>query len=143
MLFRSAAIDAAGKAALASFDSYMKRRAGAIGQKPVVLPKPTQLETRAATMIPRETPLVKESSYRGYSQVLSGVDSSVREKYPVTGRLNTHELSRLCNGVNSALDIKKLLDAQMTSGETNLQDIINYIGLLTEAGLVKVETGRR
>jgi hypothetical protein len=140
---QSAAIDAAGKATLASFESYMKRRAGAIGQKPVVLAKPTQLETRAATMIPRETPLVKESSYRGYSQVLSGVDSSVREKYPITGRLNTHELSRMCNGVNSALDIKKLLDAQMTSGETNLQDIINYIGLLSEAGLVEVRTGRR
>jgi hypothetical protein len=76
--------------------------------------------------------------------VLSGLDSSVREKYPMAGRgLNTHELSRMCNGRNSALDIKKLLDAQLRSGETNLQDIINYIGLLSEAGLVEVGTGKR
>ncbi|MBM3419906.1 MAG: M28 family peptidase [Bacteroidetes bacterium] len=138
---QNSAIDATGKAALASFESYMKRRAKAIGIQPVVLAKPTQLEIKAASMIPDETPLVKEQSYRGYSQVLSKVDNSVREKYPVTGRvLNTHELSRLCNGFNSALDIKKLLDAQMASGETNLQDIINYIGLLSEAGLVKIST---
>lgn len=136
-----AAIEATGKAALASFESYMKRRAKSLGVQPVVLSKPTPLELRAVAMVPAETPLVKEQGYRGYSQVISKIDPAVREKYPVTGRgLNTHELSRLCNGVNSALDIKKLLDAQMTSGEASLQDVVNYIGLLSEAGLVKIST---
>jgi aminopeptidase YwaD len=140
---QSAAIDATGKAALASFESYMKRRAMNIGVKPVIPAKATPLELRAAGMIPKETPLVKENSYRGYSQVIGRLDSSVREKYPVAGRgLNTHELSRLCDGKNSALDIKKLLDAQIYTGETSLQDIVNYIGLLTEAGLVTVSTKR-
>jgi hypothetical protein len=140
---QSAAVDATGKAALTSFESYMKRRAKTLGVQPVVLGKPTALETKAASMIPKETPLVKDSGYRGYSQVISRLDASVREKYPMAGRgLDTHELSRLCDGRNSALDIKKLLDAQMNGGETNLQDIVNYLGLLSEAGLVTIQTRR-
>jgi hypothetical protein len=121
----------------------MQRRAKTLGVQPVVLGKPTALETKAASMIPKETPLVKDSGYRGYSQVISRLDASVREKYPMAGRgLDTHELSRLCDGRNSALDIKKLLDAQMNGGETNLQDIVNYLGLLSEAGLVTIQTRR-
>jgi hypothetical protein len=52
--------------------------------------------------------------------------------------LDTQELGRLCNGKNSALDIKKLLDTQLRGGETNLQDVINYIYVLKEAGLVSL-----
>jgi hypothetical protein len=134
-------IEATGKAALASFESYMKRSARAEGIQAVVMGKPAPLEVKAAAMIPAETALVKENSYRGYSQVIARLDSSVREKYPLAGRgLDTQELGRLCNGRNSALDIKKLLDAQLRSGETSLQDVVNYIGLLTEAGLVTVST---
>jgi aminopeptidase YwaD len=140
---QSAAVDAAGKAALASFESYMKNRAKAIGIQPVVAVKATPAEIEASKLVAMETPLVKNSSYRGFSQVISRLDSKVREKYPVAGRgLDTHELSRLCDGKNSALDIKKLLDAQMAGGETNLQDIVNYIGLLKEAGLVTVTIKR-
>jgi hypothetical protein len=81
--------------------------------------------------------MVTENGYRGYSQVISELDPSVREKYPVRGRgLDTQEAGRLCNGSNSALDIKKLLDTQMKQGEVDLQDVINYIYTLKEAGLV-------
>jgi hypothetical protein len=72
-----------------------------------------------------------------HSQVISNIEPAVRSKYPVTGRgLDTQELGRLCNGRNSALDIKKLMDTQMKDGETDLQDIINYIYILKESGLV-------
>lgn len=140
---QSAVIDATGKAAIASFESYMKLRAKALGVQPAVLAKATSLEIKAAGMVPKETPLVKDNSYRGYSQIIGRLDSGVREKYPFAVRgLDTQELSRLCDGKNSVLDIKKLLDAQKYNGETNLQDIIHYIGMLTEAGLVTVSTIR-
>jgi hypothetical protein len=50
--------------------------------------------------------------------------------------MDTQELGRLCNGKNTALDIKKLLDTQLKQGENDLQDVINYIYVLKEAGLV-------
>ncbi len=138
-----AGIDAVGRATLSSFDSYMKRRAKDSGIHSVIIPKPTRLEQRAARMFPKETALVKHEGIRGYNAILERVPPEVSRKYPITGqKLNREELSRMCNGRNSALDIKKLLDAQMSAGETELQDIINYIGLLSEAGLVAI-TGER
>jgi hypothetical protein len=83
------------------------------------------------------TPLVTEKSYRGYTELLNNLDPGVREKYPVnSSEIDTQELGRLCNGKNSALDIKKMLDAQLKQGEIDLQDVINYIYTLKEAGLI-------
>lgn len=129
-------IDAIGKASLASFDSYAEMEAKALGIASLAF-KPTELEVKAKTIVPKMTSLVTENGYRGYSQVISKLAATVREKYPLKGRmLDTQEVGRLCNGKNNALDIKKLLDTQMRAGETDLQDVINYIFILKEAGLV-------
>jgi len=131
-----ASVDATGKATLAVFDSYAGTKALSLGIASTSF-KPTETETRAKTIVPKPTPLVTQNGYRGYSQIISKLDPSIREKYPIKGRfLDAQELCRLCNGRNSALDIKKLLDAQMKSGEVELQDVINYIYILKEAGLV-------
>ncbi|HOK26957.1 MAG TPA: M28 family peptidase [Bacteroidales bacterium] len=131
-----ASVDAAGKATLAIFDSYAGTKALSLGIASTSF-KPTETETRAKTIVPKPTPLVTQNGYRGYSQIISKLDPSIREKYPIKGRfLDAQELCRLCNGRNSALDIKKLLDAQMKSGEVELQDVLNYIYILKEAGLV-------
>jgi aminopeptidase YwaD len=131
-----ASIDAIGKGAVSSFDSYAEAKAKTIGAAAVAT-KPNETEVKAKTIIPKVTGLVADNGYRGYSQVISKLDPKVREKYPLKGRgLDTQELSRLCNGRNNALDIKKLLDTQMRAGETDLQDVINYIYILKEAGLV-------
>jgi len=131
-----ASIDAAGKAALTAFDSYAATKAKTSGITSLAF-KPTETEIKAKAIIPRPTPLVTQNGYRGYSQLISKLDPSVREKYPLKSRfLDAQELCRLCNGRNSALDIKKMLDAQMKTGEVELQDVINYIYLLKEAGLV-------
>jgi hypothetical protein len=130
-------VDAAGAAALTAFDSYTSYSAGKSGMaKPQI--KLTALETRASKIIPRATPLVTENGYRGYAAILTKLDPKVREKYPVkSAALDTQELGRLCNGKNSALDIKKLLDSQKR-WEAELQDVINYIFILREAGLVSL-----
>jgi aminopeptidase YwaD len=129
-------VDEIGKGAISTFDIYADARALKLGVNSITF-KPNDLETKAKTIIPKSAALVTENGYRGYSQVISNIEPAVRSKYPVTGRgLDTQELGRLCNGRNSALDIKKLMDTQMKDGETDLQDIINYIYILKESGLV-------
>jgi hypothetical protein len=138
LLKMTSSVDGEGKAALASFDSYAEVKARSLGSAGIAF-KQTGAESKAKTIIPRSTSLVTENGYRGQSQIISKLDPSVRNKYPITGRgLDTQELGRLCDGKNSALDIKKLLDAQMKNGETELQDVINYIYILKEAGLVNL-----
>ena len=129
-------INEIGKGALAEYDVFAEAKARSLGLKSITF-KPTDLEVKAKTIVPRQTSLVTENGYRGYSQVISNINPVVSQKYPVATRgLDTQELGRLCNGKNSALDIKKLLDAQLKTGETSLQDVINYIYILSEAGLV-------
>lgn len=134
----AASVDAAGKAALESFDSYAEVKARLLGVAGIAF-KQTELESKAKTIIPKSTSLVTDNGYRGYSQILTKLDQSVRAKYPIAGRgMDIQELGRLCDGKNSALDIKKLLDTQLKNGETDLQDVINYIYILKEAGLVNL-----
>lgn len=134
----TASVDAAGKASLAAFDSYAETKARLLGRASIAY-KPTETENKAKTIIPNPTPLITQNSYRGYSQIIMKLDPSIRAKYPLKGiNLDTQELGRLCNGKNSALDIKKLLDTQLKSGEVELQDVINYIHILKEAGLVTI-----
>ncbi len=59
-------------------------------------------------------------------------------KLPVDKAGDTAELSRLCNGKNSALDIKKALDAQAQGGTADLQHVMNYLEILKAAGLVEI-----
>jgi hypothetical protein len=131
-----ASADAIGKGAISTFEVYADTRARKLGIQSIAF-KPNELEVKARTIVPKSTQLVTENGYRGYSQPISKLDPAIRAKYPMAGRgLDTQELGRLCNGRNSALDIKKLLDTQLKGGETDLQDIINYIYILKEAGLV-------
>ena len=132
----TASIDASGKAIISTFDSYAEIKAKSLGLAGIVF-KPTELEIKARTVLPKMTALVTEKGYRSYAEALTKLDPAVREKYPIKGRgMDTQEVGRLCNGKNTALDIKKLLDTQLKQGETDLQDVINYIYILKEAGLV-------
>jgi hypothetical protein len=136
LLKLSASLDASGKALISVFDSYADIKAKTLGLQSIIF-KPTELEIKAKTILPKMTDLVTSKGYRGYSEFISRLDQSVRDKYPVKGRgMDTQEVGRLCNGKNSALDIKKLLDTQVRQGEVDLQDVINYIYVLKEAGLV-------
>jgi len=129
-------IDVTGKSVLSGFETYSGLKGKSMGITSVAY-KPTELETKAKSIIPAPTQVVTSKGYRGYSEIIDNIDASLRQKYPVSVRsTDTQELSRLCNGKNSALDIKKMLDAQMKGNEANLQDVINYINILKEAGLV-------
>lgn len=134
----TAAVDGSGKNALLGYDTFAEAKAKSLGL-PGVSIKPSKLEVGAAAIVPKPTALITANGYRGYTQIISKLSEEVRNRYPLgRGRMDTSEIGRLCNGKNSALDIKKLLDTQMTSGETDLQSVINYIHLLKEAGLVSL-----
>ncbi|HPF03726.1 MAG TPA: M28 family peptidase [Bacteroidales bacterium] len=134
----TASIDGSGKNALLGYDTFAEAKAKSLGLPDVSI-KPSKLEIGAAAIVPKPTALITANGYRGYTQIISQLSEEIRNRYPLgRGRMDTSEIGRLCNGKNSALDIKKLLDTQMTSGETDLQSVINYIHLLKEAGLVSL-----
>jgi hypothetical protein len=123
-------MDQAGAAQLAAVDAHMRTAAARLKVSPVVL-KPTDLEAAAAAMVPKPTPKVTSEGYQGYRQFLTGADLTKFRG------LDTTEMSRLVNGRHSLLEIRKLLEAQAPA-KADLQQIIDYAGVLAKAGLVEM-----
>lgn len=132
-------VEAFGAAALDALDAHGASVASALGAKPGPAPL-TELEKRAARLVPRPTAKVRENGYRGYQELLAAVPSAERAKYPVAGRdlavASTSELQLLVDGKRSALDIKKMLDAQYER-RSALQAVLNHLEVLKLAGLVE------
>jgi aminopeptidase YwaD len=133
------AVDGIGAAGLAALDAHRAAIAQKLGAKlgPVVL---TDLEKKAARIIPRPTAKVRQDGYREYQKFITAVPAAARAKYPVQGKdlviSNQAELQLLINGRRSVLDIKKMLDAQNERRST-LQAILNQLEILKLAGLVE------
>jgi hypothetical protein len=124
-------IEQAGAAQLAAVDTHMKAVAARLNMAPVVL-KPTDLELKAAAIVPRQTPKVTANGYQGYRDALP--PSAELAKFR---GLDTTELSQLVNGRQNLLDMKKLLEAQAPA-KADLQLIIDYTNVLAKAGLVEI-----
>jgi hypothetical protein len=133
------ALDAAGAADLAALEAHRLAVAGRLGIKPVPI-VPTELEKRAAKIVPRPTAKVKADGYRGYQKLLQAVPQAERAKFPLAGKglvlASQPELQLLVNGKHSAVDILKMLDAQNERRST-LQAVLNYLEILKMAGLVE------
>jgi len=130
-------IDQVGASQLTALETHMKAVARRLNVPPVVL-QATELEQKASKVIPKPTPKVTANGYQGYRDFLTQVPQEVRAALPVTKVGDTLELSRLCNGKNSALDIKKALDAQSPGAPADLQHVLNYLEILKAAGLVEL-----
>jgi aminopeptidase YwaD len=133
------AIDAAGAADLAALEAHRTAVAAKLGVKALPLAA-TDLEKKAAKIVPRPTAKVRQDGYRGYQKLLTAVPAEARAKFPVAGKgfvvANPQELQLLVNGKHSALDILKMLDAQQERRST-LQGVLNYLEILKLAGLVE------
>jgi hypothetical protein len=133
------AVDGVGAAGLAALDAHRAAVAQKLGVKlmPIVL---TDLEKRAAKLVPRPTAKVRQDGYREYQKYITAVPAAERAKYPVQGKdlviSSPAELQLLINGRHSALDIKKMLDAQNERRST-LQAVLNQLEILKLAGLVE------
>ena len=81
---------------------------------------------------------VRQAGYREYQKSLMAIPAAERLKFPVAGKglslANTGEMQLLINGKHSALDIRKMLDAQNERRST-LQAVLNYLEILKLAGL--------
>ncbi len=133
------AVDGAGAAGFAALDARRTAVAAKLGVKPSPL-VPSELEKRAAKIVPRPTAKVRAEGYRGYQKHLQAVPQTERAKFPLAGKdlvlADQGELQLLIDGQHSALDIKKMLDAQNERRST-LQAILNYLEILKLAGLVE------
>lgn len=133
------AVDGVGAAGLGAFGAHHAAVAQKLGTKPLPFVL-TALEKKAAKVIPRTTAKVRQDGYREYQKYITAVPSAERAKYPVQGKdlviSNPGELQLLVNGRHSALDIKKMLDAQGEKRST-LQAVLNQLEILKLAGLVE------
>ncbi|HSK08954.1 MAG TPA: M28 family peptidase [Vicinamibacterales bacterium] len=127
-------VEQVAAAHLATLEAQMRAAATRLGTAPVAL-KPTDLEAKASAVVPRPTAKVTANGYQGWREVLNQVPQDQRAKFPA-GRLDVAELQRLVNGRHSALDIKKMLDAQ-AQAPADLQQVLNYLEVLALAGLVE------
>lgn len=119
-----------------ALESQMKVTASLVGVKPVEL-SVTPEEKKAASLIPRPTAKIREKGYRGYRAPIDEASKTSAKQGSVAaaGQAAT-EIQLLCNGKNSALDMKKLLDAEFQR-PTELEGIVAYLEILKQAGLVE------
>jgi aminopeptidase YwaD len=128
-------VDQLAASSLATLEAHMGATARRLNVGPAAV-QLTDLEVKAAKVVPRPTAKVTAGGYQGYRQFLDAVPQEQRAKFPVGRDLDTAELQRLVNGRNSALDIKRMLDAQSES-RADLQGVLNYLEVLSMAGLIE------
>ena len=135
----SKAVDGVGSAGIAALEAHRAVAARKLGVKPPP-PAASELEKKAAKIVPRPTAKVREAGYRGYQRLITAVPATDRAKFPVAGQgltlANPSELQMLVNGRHSALDIQKMLDAQHER-RSSLQAVLNHLEILKIAGLVE------
>ena len=126
------------QAGLKTLEANMRMTATLLGAQPVVL-KLTDIEKKAAAVIPKPTPKIKENSYQGYQPLIQEAMRKPGQTGPAAPDRSimrvTSEIQLLCDGRTSALDIKKLLDTEYRQ-ETGLEAILGHLEILKKAGLV-------
>jgi hypothetical protein len=128
-------VSAKEKAEVKAFEAQLRFLAAERGLK-LVEPKPIPVEVRAAGLVPKPLPKVKEGGYQGYQAAIQEVLKQAAAAPSGRPALrNASEIQLLCDGRNSALDIKKALDTQFRE-ETPLEGILGYLEVLKKAGLV-------
>ncbi len=130
-----AAVSGLEEASLKTLESQMRITASLVGVKPIEL-DPTAEEKKAAGIIPRPTAKIREKGYRGYRTAIDEATKALKSSTPSIAGAAAAEIQLLCNGKNSALDMKEMLDTQMQR-PTELEGIVGYLEILKKAGLVE------
>ncbi|MCK7499764.1 MAG: hypothetical protein MZW92_62195 [Comamonadaceae bacterium] len=128
------AVDGAGAADLAALDAHRPAVAGKLGVKPAAV-RPHGAREEAAQIVPRPTAKVRARTATATTRSSSRpCPAAERAKFPLRRRRTWSwparpEMQLLVNGKHSALDIKKMLDAQHERRST-LQAVLNYLEIL-------------
>jgi hypothetical protein len=136
----SKSLEKVKEADLLLLDQQTKILAAKFGIKKVEFPL-SDIEKKAKSIVPKPTALVKEGGYGGYQSALPKQNGMFpggpgRRDPNAKEVADRSEMQRLCDGKNSLLDIKKLLDTQ-NQRESDLQAIIDYAEVLKTAKLVE------
>ena len=130
------AIDEIGNSILKSFEFYAASKAASLG-----LGKPvhnlTIKEKEATKIHPLVTAKFLDSGY-GSARSIMREAGDLREKYPVEGYADINEILRLSDGSLNAYEIKIMLDAQLKSGTTSLDAVVNTLKILDELSYIKI-----
>ena len=129
-------VDEIGKAALSSYELYMKSAAARLGADQAVN-RTGDIVKKAAKTVPLKTSAVRDGGY-GLNRQISENIQKYSDRYPVKGRQDVAEILRLCNGNNNVNQIKALIDTQRLTGESDLESVYNIIMVLSETGLVEL-----
>ena len=123
-------IEAVGNSHLAALRTHMEAVAGKLGVGPVRVTL-SEMERRAAKIIPKRTPLARELGYGEDEAYIDQVPKEQKDRYPYgrDGIASTSELQCLIDGKRSVLDIKNMLDVQYER-KSNLESVMNYIQVL-------------
>jgi hypothetical protein len=130
-------VESLSAAHLSALDAHMRQRAAFWRVEPIKV-EWSELEQKAAKIVPRPTAKITANGYRGYSEFIDAVPDEKKKEFPYDRRSlgNTRELNLLINGKNSVLDIQHLLDAQAES-KSDLKAVFNYLEILKLAGLIE------
>ena len=129
-------INEIGNNILASYSFYAKQKAGILELGAPVY-ELNREEKEASRINPVPTEKFIEADY-GSGRIIMREAGDLLKKYPVNGMVDINELLRLCNQNYNAFEIKILLDAQMKSGETDLQSVVNTIMILAELAYLNI-----
>jgi len=121
---------------LRTLDAHMKATAERLGVSPAALTL-SGLEKKAAGTVPKPTAKIRENGYRGYQQFISRAMQEAGAQTPRRRLRAASEVQLLIDGVNSVLDIKKMVDTQFQQ-ETDLQAIFDHLEILKAAGLIEL-----
>jgi len=131
-----AAVTSQEQGDLRTFDENVKWTSQLLGIK-FSPAKPTDLEIKAAKIVPKPLPKIKEGGYEGYQAAIEAALKESGTAAPNRTQIrDPYEIQLLCDGRNDALTIKKMLDTQLRQ-EASLEAILSYLEILKKAGLIE------
>lgn len=129
-------INEIGKNILSSYSFYANQKARILGVGTPVY-ELSREEKEASRINPDLTEKFMQKGY-GAGRNIMTEGGTLAEKFPVNERVDINELLRLSKENYNAFEIKILMDAQMKTGKTSLQALVNTIKILTELGYLKI-----
>ena len=128
-------VSAMEQADLGVLSRNMRFVASGTGIKPGE-PTLSEVEAKASRIVPKPLSKIKEGGYQGYQAAIQEAAKPGEGASPGrSSARNTAEIQLLCDGRNSALDIKKMLDTQFRQ-ETPLEGVLGHLEILKKAGLI-------
>ncbi len=123
-------------AELKTIDQAMKTADGGAEDRSPSTSKPTPEEKKAAAIVPKPLAKIKAGGYQGYQAAIQEAFKAGGGAAPDRSAARGYaEIQLLCDGKNSALDIKKMVDAQNRT-DTPLAGVVAYLEVLKKAGLI-------